>query len=240
MTNLTMPIRGGYSGWLNERALPGLRHREFGVGGSLRGHQLLLFAYTEKRSRGGERRMPRGVYERTPEQLERLREQARRINGGRKLSPEHRAKLREAWKSRTDTPWNKGKKLDPLAPEHRAKISESLCGRPVSDKAVQALVERSTTHGHARRGRQSDTYRCWAAMLRRCFNSNVKDFPNYGGRGITVCDRWLSFENFLADMGERPKGLSIDRVDCDGNYEPGNCRWATPKEQAANRRPRKR
>lgn len=90
-----------------------------------------------------------------------------------------------------------------------------------------------TTHGMS----TTRTWRSWSSMRLRCLNPNAPDYDRYGGRGIVICKAWLrSFERFYADMGERPKGQNLDRIDPDDNYKPSNCRWATPKEQACNRR----
>ncbi|MCA9069762.1 MAG: hypothetical protein KDA84_12605 [Planctomycetaceae bacterium] len=89
------------------------------------------------------------------------------------------------------------------------------------------------THGIS----DSPEYKSWEAMIQRCTNSNLKEFPNYGGRGIEVCPRWEDFQNFLDDMGKRPSlGHSIDRIDSNGNYEPNNCRWADLPQQNNNKR----
>ena len=91
------------------------------------------------------------------------------------------------------------------------------------------------THGHSRP--ESPTYGAWRYMLRRCRNANCASYRYYGGRGIKVCERWLKFENFLEDMGEKPsKMLSLSRIDNDGDYKPSNCEWATTTEQNRNRR----
>ena len=96
-------------------------------------------------------------------------------------------------------------------------------------------TKRQTTHGLT----NTPTYRSWRMAKDRVSNPNNPRAKHYSQRGITMCSRWFdSFEAFLADMGERPKGTSLDRIDNDGNYEPGNCRWATIDQQAANQRHR--
>lgn len=107
---------------------------------------------------------------------------------------------------------------------------KASCGCIKREHLVR-LSSAKVTHGLT----HTAEYGIWGGIIDRCNNPKNKNWPRYGGRGITVCARWLHFENFLADMGARPDArLSIDRVDNDGHYAPGNCRWATAKEQRHN------
>lgn len=120
--------------------------------------------------------------------------------------------------------------------EKKVRVDHVKGGRVVScgcNKNEKARVGH-TTHGDY----NSREYHSWSGLIQRCTNPNSQKYPHYGGRGISVCPRWReSYAVFLADMGRCPARMSLDRINNDGNYEPGNCRWATAKEQVRNRRP---
>lgn len=140
----------------------------------------------------------------------------------------------------------------PKSPEHRAKLATAsrrqqaarrAAGTPAPNLGVKFSDEARRNMAEARRGNTNAqrhgmvgtrTHNSWRDMLGRIRQPHYPQFHRYGGRGITVCERWLVFENFYADMGDRPEGKTLDRIDPDGNYEPGNCRWATAQEQRAN------
>lgn len=155
--------------------------------------------------------MPKGVYVRSPEQLARLREQSARAS----------AAAAEYWRGRSRTP------------EQKAAHSARMRGRAPWNRGVE-VGGVPVTHGHTVGG-LSPTYVSWRSMMQRCTDPNATNYKYYGGRGIAVCDRWQSFEYFLADMGERPEGMTLGRIDNDGSYEPGNVEWVTRSENIAER-----
>lgn len=112
------------------------------------------------------------------------------------------------------------------------RLHQKTCGCDSRNRIGKA----SLIHGHAKRGKHSPEFKTWANMKKRCENASYEHFQHYGGRGITICERWQNFELFFEDMGERPQGASIDRIDPNGNYEPLNCVWESRAQQALNKR----
>jgi hypothetical protein len=117
--------------------------------------------------------------------------------------------------------------------ENKLRIGHS---RSCGCLQAEVTTERSLKHGHSKRGKRTRVYGIWRNILTRCTNPNVPSYEDYGARGITVCERWLTFENFLEDMGEPPNGLTIDRLENSVGYCKENCAWRTPLEQARNTR----
>jgi len=141
-------------------------------------------------------------------------------------------------------------------PHIKHVLARCICGKekPVSlpnllsgktrscgcDRGIRT-TQRKTRHGDARKGAVTREYTCWQAMVKRCTKPKYAQYEDYGGRGITVCERWMKYENFLEDMGRKPTPKhSLDRSDNEGNYEPSNCTWSLPKEQRMNQRKRAR
>lgn len=145
---------------------------------------------------------------------------------------EIKAGYRVYWLCRCDCGVVKSIRADGLA----SGVVQS-CGCLGKERRAEASIKACTTHGMASAGyKRSPEYRSWSQMKVRCLVPTNHKYKDYGARGVAVCESWMSFENFYHDMGPRPQGTSLDRIDVNGNYEPGNCRWADAKTQRNNRR----
>lgn len=138
---------------------------------------------------------------------------------------------RTAWLCQCDC----GKLTTVMTHRLAGEVTQS-CGCFRKDYLSNRAVARNTIHGHNTKTNRTGAHKSWAAMMSRCNCPSDGSYFEYGGRGIKVCERWKDFVNFLSDMGERPLGKSIDRIDVDGGYSPDNCKWSTASEQQQNKR----